>query len=179
MNKVYVVITAVGSDRVGIVDDISAVIEDAGLNIEESRMSVLGGEFAVIMLVSGQETAATEIKSTAASFSNELKLHIEIKDTVAPMHTVTGRPYSLESMSLDTPGIVHHVSRILHRFGINIEDLEAETLAAPWTGAPMFHMTAKVVIPPDITVNDVREALQELEDEHDLDISLSPWTGTV
>ncbi len=179
MDRVYLVMTAVGGDRVGIVDDISAVIEDAGLNIEESRMSVLGGEFAVIMLVSGEESAVSKIKQEAAAFSGRLNLHVEIKDTVAPMHTVTGRPYSLESMSLDTPGIVHHVSRILHRFGINIEDLEAETLAAPWTGAPMFHMTAKVVIPPAITVNDVREALQELEDERDLDISLSPWTGTV
>ena len=49
----FVVLTAIGPDRVGIVDDISGAVSGAGCNIEESKMAVLGGEFAVIMLVSG------------------------------------------------------------------------------------------------------------------------------
>ena len=49
----FVVLTAVGPDRVGIVDDIAGAVSGAGCNIEESKMAVLGGEFAVIMLVSG------------------------------------------------------------------------------------------------------------------------------
>ena len=53
MAKAYVVLTAVGPDRVGIVDDISGSVTAAACNIEESKMAVLGGEFAVIMLVSG------------------------------------------------------------------------------------------------------------------------------
>ena len=45
------VITALGDDRPGIVDELSNALFKHKLNIEDSRMSVLGGEFAVLLLV--------------------------------------------------------------------------------------------------------------------------------
>ena len=51
--SVELVITALGEDRPGIVDELSNVLSTHQLNIEDSRMSVLGGEFAILMLVSG------------------------------------------------------------------------------------------------------------------------------
>ena len=53
------VITALGKDRPGIVDELSSTLFTHQLNIEDSRMSVLGGEFAIQLLVSGDEKAAT------------------------------------------------------------------------------------------------------------------------
>ena len=46
------IISAVGSDRSGIVSEISGIITSHGGNVEESRMSCLGSDFAIIMLVS-------------------------------------------------------------------------------------------------------------------------------
>jgi glycine cleavage system transcriptional repressor len=51
--SVQLVITALGEDRPGIVDELSNVLGKQQLNIEDSRMSALGGEFAILMLVSG------------------------------------------------------------------------------------------------------------------------------
>ena len=51
MARAYAVLTAIGPDRVGIVDDVSGAVSEGSCNIEESKMAVLGGEFAVIMLV--------------------------------------------------------------------------------------------------------------------------------
>ncbi|MCK5262904.1 MAG: glycine cleavage system protein R, partial [Gammaproteobacteria bacterium] len=47
------VITALGADRPGIVDELSNTLLTHQLNIEDSRMSVLGGEFAILLLVTG------------------------------------------------------------------------------------------------------------------------------
>ena len=47
-----IVLSAIGSDRTGIVQDITEVILNCGGNIEESRMTTLGNEFAMLMLVS-------------------------------------------------------------------------------------------------------------------------------
>ncbi len=52
MAKEYLVVTTVGPDRRGIVEKITEVIVSQQANIEESRMARLGGEFAVIMLLS-------------------------------------------------------------------------------------------------------------------------------
>ena len=47
----HTVITVVGPDSIGIVETIAGAVADLGANIEESRATILGGDFAVIMLV--------------------------------------------------------------------------------------------------------------------------------
>ena len=44
----YIAISAVGQDRPGIVNELSRAILEYGCNIVDSRMTVLGGEFAII-----------------------------------------------------------------------------------------------------------------------------------
>jgi len=50
----YLVITALGEDKPGIVDKLSQTVAECGCNVVDSRMTVLGGEFAVIQLISGK-----------------------------------------------------------------------------------------------------------------------------
>ena len=57
-----IVISAIGTDRTGVVQDISKVILGCGGNIEESRMTTLGSEFAVLMLVSGNWHTLTRLE---------------------------------------------------------------------------------------------------------------------
>ena len=58
-----IVLSAIGSDRTGVVQDITQVILSCGGNIEESRMTTLGSEFAVLMLVSGSWHTLTRLES--------------------------------------------------------------------------------------------------------------------
>ncbi|MBT3275473.1 MAG: amino acid-binding protein [Spirochaetales bacterium] len=172
--KEHVVLTALGKDRVGIVDDITNGILESQCNLEESHMAVLGGEFAAILLASGEpETIARLIREMPALGEN-LDLRIELKSTSPPVRDTSARPYILESVSLDTQGIAHSITSLLKKYEINIEDLETETTSAPWTGAPMFTMKARVNIPSSIPLVRLRDEIDELASEQDLDIKLSP-----
>jgi len=174
MAKGFSVLTAVGPDRVGIVDDLSGAVAKAGANIEESKMAVLGGEFAVIMLISGPGAALESLCVALPAFGDRLGLHVTCQPTGQPRAEEKGRPYLLTAVCLDTPGIVHSVTALLRRHSINIEDLETETAAAPWTGAPMFRLTAHLVIGPSVSIGTLKEELARLQREHDLDIVLKP-----
>lgn len=46
------VLALTGPDRMGIVDEVMGLLLERGGNVETSRMARLGGEFAVLMLVS-------------------------------------------------------------------------------------------------------------------------------
>jgi len=170
----HAVLTALGHDRVGIVDDLSLAVLERTCNIEESRMALLGGEFVSILLVSGDASDVDRLIGELPALGNALDLHIELKGTEARQQSGMSRPYLIESISLDTPGIVHAVTSILRREAINIENLETETSAAPWTGAPMFLMRIRISIPPEVSVRRLRGELEELSSKHDLDIRLSP-----
>ena len=172
--KEHAVLTAMGKDRVGIVDDLSQAILERGCNIEESKMALLGGEFVSILLVSGAQADVGRLIGELPKLGESIGLAIELKGTEPPHPNAESRPYLLESISLDTPGIVHAVTRILRREGVNIEDLETETAAAPWTGAPMFVMKARIAVPAGLSARRLRAELDELSSEHDLDIRLNP-----
>jgi len=170
----FAVLTAIGPDRVGIVDDLAGLVAARGGNIEESKMAILGGEFAAVMLVSLAPSHLDTLMASLADQGKALGLRLELKQTHAPAALREGRPYILESVSLDTPGIVLAVTAVLKAHGINIEELETLTQPAPWTGAPMFRMRATIILGPKVPVAQLKADLAQLEADKDLDISLKP-----
>ncbi len=169
----YAVITAVGADRVGIMDDLAGVVVGLKANIEETRASILGGEFAVIMLVSGEDGFSLSLGEKLKPVGKELELDINVKRTRGPAQP-KGLPYVIESLSLDTPGIVHAITGVLKNQNINIEDLESEARLAPLSGSPMFSMKVGITILPGAPLKNLKAALAQVAAEHDLDIEVRP-----
>jgi len=50
-NKSFLVLSALGKDKPGIVDQLSKAIFDLDCNITDTRMTVLGGEFARLQMI--------------------------------------------------------------------------------------------------------------------------------
>jgi len=172
--KSFAVLTASGADRVGIVDDVSSALLEAGCNIEESRMTVLGGEFALVVLVSGETDAVSGLLERIDAIGARAGLDLSGRPTGPHVADPKGRPYAIECVSLDTPGIVHSVTGLLRRRGVNIDELETETTGAPFTGAPMFHMRITAIVPPDLPMQRLRAELAEIAASQDLDITVRP-----
>jgi len=171
----YSVLTAIGADRIGIVEDLAGIVASRGGNIEESKMAVLGGEFAAIVLIAMAEPALAGLEAALGDLERDLALHLELKRTSRPQGLpAEGRPYRLETVSLDTPGIVQAITALLKRHRINIEELETATQPAPWTGAPMFRMHATLILGSGVSVARLKAELADLEGEKDWDISLRP-----
>ena len=172
--KSFAVLTATGGDRVGLVEEFTASLLSLSCNIEESKMAVLGGEFAMIVLVSGDDASVSRLIADAEAGRLSADLEVSARRTGPHADLTNGRPYRIECVSLDTPGIVHAVTSLLRERGINIDELETETSGAPFTGAPMFHMRITTMLGPDVHVAQLRAALAGVAAEHDLDIRVSP-----
>ena len=172
MNELLV-ITAVGEDRPGIVDELTRIIFDADLNIEDSRMTVLGGEFAIILLISGSAEALSKIQAEQAELEDALRLKLLIKATKARQPTANKIPYSIKVIGMDHPGIVHRLARFLSEHNINIENLETDSYPAPHTGTTMFAVEIIAEIPADISIGKFRNDFAELCDQQNLDVDFS------
>jgi len=170
----FLVMTAIGEDRPGIVDELSSVLLDADLNIEDSRMSVLGGEFAIILLISGSPDALNNIQQQQARLEQTLDLGLLLKTTQQRPSESNQVPYSIKVVGMDNPGIVHRLTRFLSEHKINIEDLETESYPAPHTGTPMFAVYMTVDIPNELATSKLRDEFIELCDEQNLDTHFAP-----
>ncbi len=174
MNKKYLVISALGHDRTGIVNELSKLILDNSGNIEDSRMTVLGGEFASMTLVSGTWNAIAKIENLLPGLEKKLGLTVVAKHTEPRKSEKNLVPYLVDVVSIDHPGIVHEVADFFAAQGINIEDLSTSTYAAAHTGTPMFAMNVTIAIPGDVHIGQLRHAFQNFCDDLNLDATIEP-----
>lgn len=171
--KGFVVLSGIGADRTGLVDEVAAFLADRGLNIEESRMAVLGGEFAMILLASGEESSIKKLKKDLQEMKKATGLSFTMKKTSAPhIKDEPALPFSLHASGMDHPGIVHEITKILHERQINIESLETRVSSAPVSGTPIFSMKCNISVPADIKISDLRHELDQTADDLNLDIEL-------
>src|SRR3954465_1455248 len=77
----HLVISGLGPDRTGIVAEVTHYITERGGNIEDSRMAVLGGEFGVMMLVSGDGAEIGRIGADIAGLEKQTGLSIVTRET--------------------------------------------------------------------------------------------------
>ena len=169
----YVVLTAVGPDRPGLVNELSSLIRDAGASIEDSRMAVLGGEFAMILLISGPPGAIERAKEIGIHAEGRLGLRCVLKET-SPAEPSDYLPYRIEVSGADRPGIVQAIAAILARRGINVASLESRLSYAPFSATPMFVLDASLQIPSKTVLSEVRSELTTTCEDENLDFRLEP-----
>jgi len=166
-------ITAVGLDRPGLVDELSQQLVGRDLNIETSRMAHLGGEFAMLLLVTGQQTDIANLARDPSPLGAGTGLQISVRETRTEESAAAAIPYSIVTAGMDHPGIVRQIASVLHRFQVGIESMDTGIGCAPNSGTPIFSMEATVSVPPEVRIRQLREALTELGDELNMDIDIA------
>jgi glycine cleavage system transcriptional repressor len=167
------VISALGVDRPGIVNELSNVIYTHDLNIEDSRMTVLGGEFAVLLLVSGSQSSIDQFQKISSEVEHSLQMKLLIKATSDTTSVGDSIPYSVEVAALDNPGIVNNIANFFSSRNINIVNLETERYAAPHTGSPMFALHMTIGISAETNIANLRDEFSNICDELNLDAELT------
>ena len=165
------VVSTIGSDRPGLIADITSRAQDAGLNIEDSRMTVLGGEFAMLMAVAGTPEALEHFESALKEISTDNLAYL-FRNTTTTAPEGEMRPYLAQVVALDHPGIVAAIARFFSARQINIRNLDTSTTPAPHTGTPIFNVTLTADVPADIRIRELKEAFLAFCDDLDLDGSL-------
>ena len=170
----FLVISALGDDQPGMVERLSKVILDYDCNIEDSRMSVLGGTFALIQLVSGKWNNLAKLETALVGLQKPLKLTIVTRHTEQRDPPRKALPYSVDVVSMDHPGIVSHLAGLFASYGINIQEMTTTTYKAAHTATPMISIRMAIEIPASIHIAQLREEFLDLCDEHNFDGVIEP-----
>lgn len=168
------VISALGRDKPGIVNTLTKTILEHGCNIVDSRMTVLGGEFAVLIMVEGQWNTLAKVEGAIPELEHQLDMTITAKRTEVRETSRNVLPYAVEVVAMDHPGIVNNLAGFFSRHDINIEDLVTTSYAAAHTGTPMFSVQMTVGIPSSIHIAALREEFMDYCDQLNLDAVLEP-----
>jgi glycine cleavage system transcriptional repressor len=165
------VLSGLGPDRPGLAQAISEAAFETGCNILNSKMAVLGGEFAILLLLQGAQAALDELRNKISELQTSTGLTLATKSTTARNRDAFGAAilYRLQVVGMDHPGIVFRVTRFLAEHGINITALDTDACPAPVTGTPMFRMNVLAEVRPETSIRQVKEGLLNLCDDLNMD----------
>lgn len=173
-SKTLLVISALGKDRPGLVNEFSRTVLDNGCSIEDSRMTVLGSEFAILMMVSGHWNNVAKLEQMLGRLRTGLDMTIQSRRTEPRQPHGDAIPYSAEVIALDNPGIVNQLARFFSERGINIHDLYTGSYFAPHTGTRMFSLNMSLEIPAETHICTLREQFMDFCDSLNLDAVMEP-----
>jgi glycine cleavage system regulatory protein len=163
-------LTVVGNDRTGLVETLAQKIAAAGGNWEESRMARLAGQFAGIVLVTIDGGHADQLVGALRTLEAS-GLVVNARTIAAPASSTGGTRVRLEVTGGDRSGIVRDVARVLAHRGVNIEELESAVGSAPMSGEALFRARARLLVPEDVALADIRGALEALGGELMVDVA--------
>lgn len=159
----YLVITAVGTDRPGITDQITQLISRCDCNIVDSRIALFGSEFTLIMLLSGNANAISRVESTLPLKAQEHELLTVMKRT--SKHEYRFYPYTADFHieANDAPGLIEKFTHFLATRQIDIASLSAHTLEAEENGNPnRFQLQISTNLPEGCSLMTLQEEYEAL-----------------
>jgi glycine cleavage system transcriptional repressor len=174
--KLYRILSASGSDRPGIVHQVSQFVFDHHCNMEDSRMAVLGGQFSLMTLCSGEETNIKAIEEELPAFQERTGLTALMLDAISPLEVKRepSLPVRLEVVAMDAPGIMVQIAKVLDKFQVNVETLDAHLSPAPTSGTTVSSVKMKVAVPQTVSLQEVKDAVTALASQINLDVVFQP-----
>jgi len=156
-------LTLVGEDRPGIVAQVTDALFRRGWTLGEASMIRLGGNFTIMMMVSGDG----DIQAVLEPVIGDLQLRLHIDPIQGELHQHRIPNIQVRVNGADRAGIVSQVTGILAGTGFNILELESDVAGS--MERPVYIMNIQGVT--DASLEQVEQALGGLTD---VDVSVSP-----
>ena len=168
------VLSALGEDKPGLIDELSRCVMNSGCSILDSRMVVLGGNFALLLQVGGNWNNIAKLENQLAGLESSLGLTITSQRTAGRTGGDDVLPYGVDVVALDQPGIVHNLATFFSQRQINIQEMMTACYPAAPSGTPMFSVHMSVDIPASTQISSLREEFMEFCDQLNLDAVIEP-----
>ena len=165
------IVTFIGDDRPGLVEQLSSVIQRNGGNWLESRLSQLGGKFAGLILVTlpADDGKALEADLNALAASG---ISVRVTPTTERKAPEAGRNITLTVLGPDRLGIVREISHALAKRQINVTNMESEVRSAPMSAEMIFSANIEAWIPEGTRLDDLQDTLDDIANHMTLEIDL-------
>lgn len=176
--KTWYALSAIGRDRPGIVADLAELIYECDCNLEDSSMTILGSEFAVLLLLSSLDVGAAERLSTGCKrLEWEKRLTVffrPLKGEPVPIATrERARRYALQAIGVDRAGIVAKITRCLADHAVTVAEMTTQSRPEPESGTPIYTMRMQIDVPQHTDAAALHRRLQAIADELQIDVSFT------
>lgn len=176
--KHWYALSAIGRDRPGIVADLAELIYDCDCNLEDSSMTILGSEFAVLLLLSSTSADAERLLASGCKrLEWEKRLTVFFRpldaEPIAYAARVHARPHTLQASGVDRAGIVAKIARCLADHDVNIAEMSTQSRPEPESGTPTYTVRVRLDVPSHVDGAALTRRLQAVAEELQVELSFA------
>jgi glycine cleavage system regulatory protein len=166
------IITFIGDDRPGLVEELAAVITDHGGNWCESRLQQLGGKFAGLVSITLPEDNGTQLRNALKALAPRgLSVKVTALDSLQGS-AVSGRTIRLAIVGPDRPGIVREISAALAQQHINVVDMHSDVGSAPMSAEAIFSANVEAQVAEQTDLDELHDRLEDIANQMLVDVRM-------
>jgi glycine cleavage system transcriptional repressor len=170
-----VILTGVGRDRVGIVAELTQALFELGCNLLDSSMTLLRGEFALILMTELPDNVSIErLETSMAALEKQLGMRVHVRsmepEELLEAEASEENPFIVSVYGADKPGIVAKITRTLSDAGMNITDVQTKSTGSAEN--KIFVMILEVTAPARVSVATLEQTLRSIGQQMQVDISV-------
>lgn len=172
MKNERVMLTVVGSDRPGIIAEVTGVLFQHRCNLEDISMTLLEDQLAMMMIANLQKTNAAKIFEALSHQGQKSGWSISLKSIRVSKNKKSSEPTKclIQAMGRDRTGIVYHISQTLAKMKLNITDLNSKLLTSH--GSPVYALALEVDAPAASKLSALKKTVEQLARRLKIEISL-------
>ncbi|MDP2562422.1 glycine cleavage system protein R [Psychrobium sp. 1_MG-2023] len=160
----FLVVTAMGTDRPGIVNELTKIVTQTNCNIVDSRLAVFGNEFTLILLLSGEWNAITRFEADLSVRSAQLELVTLMKRTSEHKLINYSGQVSVKLDGEDAPGCIGQFTEYLASRSIDLSSFRTKAKS----GYQQIEMLINITDEADYA--DLQEHFEQLAEQLKLSI---------
>lgn len=165
-------LAAIGKDRPGIVAAVAKVLYDTGCNVEDSSMTLLRGNFAMMLVVAAPNgLSAGALEEALRPACGELGVLYSVRE-VTDTADVAHPTHIIAVYGADRPGILYRVTDALAATGVNITDLNSRLVGD--AAHPVYAVMLEVAMGDTVDVDGLELVLRELAADVGVDLTMRP-----
>ncbi|QFU23021.1 glycine cleavage system transcriptional repressor [Shewanella eurypsychrophilus] len=172
----HLVVTAMGSDRPGIVSKFARLASECDCDIVDSRMALFGNEFTLIMMLSGSWASITKMETQLPSLSVELELMTVMKRT--SKHTAQNYISRLEVTftGQDQRGTMKKITQFLADRSLDLGAVRSHS-EEDSQGKPTQNVFLTINVPEKVELDKLETSINELASDMSLNCMIERMQG--
>ncbi|MBS0289940.1 MAG: glycine cleavage system protein R [Proteobacteria bacterium] len=172
-NQHFLVVTALGSDHIGILEAFTKTSRQCGCNIVESKLTIIDDQCSLLMHLSGTWNTVAKLEAALPVLAEQYGCTLQTKRT-SPRKNLPALPYQVSVIAQDKPGILNDLALFFLHQGIRVDEMHCETFEAK-SQIFMTNINFVVHIPAKQHIATTREQFMVYCEDRNLDAVIEPY----
>ena len=151
-------------------DDVALFLFQCGANILDSRVSLLRGQFALLLLVAGDDAAFAKIDTGLPELNQSASIQAAMRPANAAPHS-DDTHFKLTASGRDQAGVVHKISHLMRALSVNIDNVQTHV---DDTNGGAFELQMDLAVPRQTPIVMMKQYVDSLANEIGIRCDISP-----